>query len=284
MPEEKHIQPTKEDLLKEQQRIEKELDNPQPSPSAPSTPPSETPPSASPSAPPPPSASPSEPPSPSAPPPSPSPSAPPPSPSKEAYKEKFKQSTREALVQKLGRDTMASAIKSADELHEPTEEEMKQEYGEDWDVMSDMEKRDKKRLVMSDRRWEIITKANKESEDLNAWLKKVEDFALSPKTLVDHPELEGKEESFRSFAITPSRRGLPLDDLLKVFLFDAVKAPPRKKGQMFERPGGGDGTKGEQVDKFDPAEAEKLKNTDWDKYRAYLKKHEKAVKAGEIGV
>lgn len=271
-----HQQPTKEEIEAEIKAAQDALANP-PSPSpAPETPQEDP-------AVPTPSPSPEEP-SPSKeeekdPVPSPSPSPEEPSPSKELFKKKFKNSTREALVQKAGRDNLAKAIKTADGIPEPTEEELIAE-NPDWDVMSETERKTAKKLMISDRRWEIVNRANKESEDLDAWIKKVEDYVDDPKIMSAYPGLEGKEEEFRTFSITPSRRGIPLEDLVKVFLFDATKAPIKKKGKMFELPGGGHTNENKQVDKYSPQEAERLREKDFDAYKTYIKKHRKAIQSG----
>jgi len=257
---ENHKKPSREELEAARLLALEELDKPpEPTPSEPepSTP--------APSEPAPSEPAPSEP--------EPTPSEPAPSPD---YKEKYRGSTREALVQKAGRDALHEAIKTADGLSEPTEDEMTKVYS-DWEIMSETEQKLAKNGYINDRRFELINTANKVGQDLDDWIKKVEDFSADPKVLVENTDLEGKEEQFRAFSITPSRRGVPLEDLLKAFLYDATKQVKTNKGKkMFEKGSGGPGIKPKENDgKISMAEAETLRETNYDEYK-------KLVRAGKV--
>lgn len=255
-----HKKPTKEELKAELDKIEKEIE--EPTPSTPPAPEPEPTPEPEPV---------KEDPTPE---PEPTPSIPPPSEEdeeKKRLKEQYKGSTREALVQKAAREALAKAIKEAENVDMPTDDEMAAEY-DDWDILSEGEKKARIKVVLNDKRFALINKANKEAEDFDGWVKKVEDFAENPETLATYSELEGKTEQFKAFAITKTRRGVPLPDLLKAFLFDATKEAPKKKGSMFEKPGGGDGKKGEsKPEKISMADADKIRINDYAEYKRLLR-------------
>lgn len=260
-----HKKPTKQEL---EQAIDEAIDGdsmPSPSTPAPTPSPSQSTPT----------------PSPSQTPPSPSPSAPPPSPSPSPdWKGKYKGSTREGLVHQAARQYISEAIEKAKNVPQPTEEELQKRFG-DWDVMSDTERSLAIDAYISNKRFEIIAEANEEGSQLDKWIKKVEQFAEDPQTLSRFPNMEGKAEEFRAFAIQKTRRGVPLVDLASAFLYDATERKPKKnKSQMFEQPGGGTPTKENQGDKYDPDVAAKLRESNYDSYKVYIKRHQKAITSG----
>lgn len=257
-----HKKPTKEELQLELDKLNADIDLPVPSVPDPEPTPEPTPSHEDPTPDPTPD-------------PEPTPSTPPPSEEdeeKERLKEKLKGSTREALVHMAAREAMAKALKEAENVEMPTEEEMQAEF-EDWDILSEGEKKARMKTVLNDKRFSLINKANKEAEDFDGWVKKVEEYAEDPTVLATFTELEGKTEQFKAFAITKTRRGVPLPDLLKAFLFDATKETPKKnKGSMFEKPVGGDGQKQSNApSKISMADAEKIRVNNYAEYKRLLR-------------
>lgn len=255
-----HKKPTKEELKAELDKLNSDIDKPTPStPPEPEEEPKETPE-----------------PTPSKPEEEPEPTPSTPAPSEEdvekaRLKEQYKGSTREALVHKAAREAMANAIKESENIDAPTDEEMQNEY-DDWDILGEGEKKARIKLALNEKRFAIINKANKEAEDFDGWVKKVEDYSEDPTVLVNFPELEGRGEEFRAFAITKTRRGVPLPDLLKAFLFDATKQAPKKSGSMLEKPVGGDGSKPSTAPaKISMADAEKLRINNYAEYKRLLR-------------
>jgi hypothetical protein len=265
-----HKKPTKEELDAKIKESIEELDKPEvssPSKEVPPEIPPETPPEISPS------------PSEEAPSPSPSEEVPPETPSvtppekkKPDYKEKFKQSSREAQVITAKNKSITKAIDEAANVIEPTDDEMKAIYKDRWEFMSDIEKELAKDNVVSKRKFDILHKSVKEGKDFEAWSEQVEVYTSDPKTLIKFPDLDGKEEEFKIFALKPTRRGVPLEDLVAAFLFDATKILPKKKGKMFEQGSGGSHEK-EKIkgNKVSVEEATRIRDTDYKRYKFLLK-------------
>ncbi len=259
---EKHIKPTKEELEANTQKALEEAEalknkqTPVPAPSS-DEPPAQ--------------------PSPNKP--IPSPEVPPEKPEKPIepdYKKRYVESTKEAQILFNKNKKLTEAFDKATETPEPTEEELKAEY-RDWDVMSDFERKMAKDVMISNRRFKAIEDVSKDFKDLDNWQNKVNAFVEDPKTLVDYPGLEGRQDEFRLFSINPTRRGLDFPDLISAFLYtlDTGK-PAKKKGQMFETGSGGPNERVKpKSGKISLDEARQLRKTDYNKWTEY-------VKAGKI--
>ena len=51
-------------------------------------------------------------------------------------------------------------------------------------------------------------------------------------------KIVGREEDFKRFANKPTRKGLPLEDLAKIFLYENPTTPVEHKRSLFNSPGG----------------------------------------------
>lgn len=260
-----HVRPTKEELEANLQKITQELEKPEapvaePEPSTPAPEPEPEP------EPEPVEVAPSE----AAPEPEPEPSQPAP---EVDYKKKFTESTREAQILSYKNRKIAEAIDTASELPQPTEDELTREYPE-WDTMTDLERRLATDNLYNKRRFELLEGVRKEEKDIQAWNKKVDDYAEDPKTLIDNPELEGKVEEFKAFATKPSRRGVEFETLVSSFLYNVekqAKKKPANKGSMIETGSGGPNDRPKpKSDKISTEEAMVLMKTNYAKYKEYL--------------
>lgn len=185
------------------------------------------------------------------------------------YKKKFTESTREAQILHAKNKKINEAVEKAKKLPEPTEAELMKEYP-DWELLTDLEKRLAKDSLISTRRFEVLDEVTAESKDIDAWNTKVDEFVSDPKSLVKHPELEGREEDFKIFAGKPTRRGVDFDDLIPAFLYGRMKRPA-SKGAMFESGSGGPNEKSKpKSDKINLEQARKLREKDYNKYKEYL--------------
>jgi len=187
------------------------------------------------------------------------------------YKKKFVASTREAQVLNAKDKKWNETIDKAAKLPEPTDEELQQEYPE-WAEMSATERKLAKDNLINKKRFAMLDAVAQESRNIEAWNQKVDTFIEDPKTLVDNPELEGKQEDFKIFATKATRRGVDFNDLVLAFFGEAAKnAKPKQKGQMFERGTGGpnDAPK-PKSDKLSVEEADRLMRTDYKKWRQLL--------------
>jgi hypothetical protein len=189
--------------------------------------------------------------------------------------DRYKESTKEA--QKLAADKKAldDALHEANNLPEPTEDELKVEFPE-WAEMSATEQKLAKDSLINKQFREVLQKAEGERRGVSDWFEKVDAFIENPKTLINYQELEGKQEDFKLFAKDKKNRGVGFHLLIPAFLHthqvEVAKQKKNNKGQMFETGSGGSKEKeAPKDDKLSTEEAEKLRNSDYKKYTEYLK-------------
>lgn len=191
------------------------------------------------------------------------------------YKKKFVESSKEALILHSRNKQIREAVENASKIPEPSEEEMRKIYGEDWDLMTDAERRLVIDNYVNKKRFEILQQAITAGKDLEEWISKVEKFSSDPKVLNQYPELEGKQGEFVEFASKPTRRGLPLEDVVAAFLFNYEKTMKKPQGKMFEIGSAGPNERQSfrKLDRLTPDELARLRKIDYRKYREYLKSH-----------
>ena len=203
--------------------------------------------------------------------PTPEPVEPSPSPSyKEGFKKtdkRYKESSREAQILHSKNKKLSQAIDESSQLPEPTEEELTKEFP-DWEMMNDFERKMAKTALLNTRQLAIIHKTSREFKDIDAWNEKVDKYLDDPKNLTDNPDLEGKEEEFRTFAIKPTRRGVDFGDLIAAFLYQ--RKPTVSKGKMFPDGSGGPASK-PKPKKMSIEAAIVLRKTDYKEYKRLLK-------------
>jgi type IV secretory pathway VirB10-like protein len=188
------------------------------------------------------------------------------------YKVKFIQSSKEGIILHAKNKQVNESLEKAMKTPEPTEDELKVEYL-DWEMMSEFEKKMAKDSLRNSRRFAALDDITKENKNIEVWQTKVETFINDPKTLTDNSDLEGREEEFRLFATKPTRRNVDFEDLVKAFLYDIeLKKPKSHKGKMFETGSGGPNEPSKpKSDKISVEEGRKLRNTDYAKWKEYLK-------------
>lgn len=186
-------------------------------------------------------------------------------PSKELLKKKLSASARENQRIYAKNRVINKALTDADDIPEPTEEDLQREFA-DWDVMSDTEKMLAKETVIS-RSWrKVIADAKDQAKKISKWNESVDGFVDDPKTLIDNPELEGKTDEFREYALVEANNSVPFNILVSAFLHENQK--PSNKGRMFERAKGGSNEKPQPKDgKISLEEARILRETNYDKWK-----------------
>lgn len=198
-------------------------------------------------------------------------------PPKVDLKKKLSASARENQKILAKNRTMTKALADAEEMPEPTEEELVKEF-KDWEMMSDLEKTLAKETVVS-RNWrKTIAQAKETATKIEKWNESVDEFVVDPKTLVDNPALEGKTTEFMAFAKTEANNSVPMSILISAFLHERSAGKTPNKGKMFEKGSGGD-KKGmtPKSDKISLTQARKIRETDYSKWR-------ELVKAGKIEI
>lgn len=188
------------------------------------------------------------------------------------YKKKFSESSKEAQKIVAKNRKLNQAIDEANEVVEPTEDEMQAEY-EDWDLLDDTNKKIARETSMNMKRFSLISKARIETKKIEKWDEDVAKFVDDPQTLIDNPELEGKIPEFMVFANEESNNSVPFKVLVGSFLHEQSKtAKPKSKGAMFPDGSGGPNDKGKpKGDKITVEESEVLRKTNYNEYVRLLK-------------
>ena len=190
------------------------------------------------------------------------------------YEKRYKDSSREIHIVKEDQQKFEDDIANAQNLPEPTEEQLKNAFPnyDDLDETVQLLAKDNLHRKMISNKIQEITEARKITQDkINARVKEVDVFSIHPDTLKKFPQLEGKQEEFISYASKPTRLTLDLEDLAKLFVIDLPKVEP-KNGKMFETgsPGPSDKPKSNNG-KLTLEQAETLKRHDYKKYVQALK-------------
>lgn len=158
------------------------------------------------------------------------------------YKARYAGSTQEAQILAARNKEFLDAKAKADAVSDPTDDEMKKEYGDEWDEMSDRQKKNAKGIAKAQKKDEILTEVTEKMKRRDEWVESTKKFSTDPATITKYPQLEGHEEEFIQFCSLPTRVGLDYDLLISAFSsgIKPVIVPP-KRANLFETGGGGGG-------------------------------------------
>jgi len=148
------------------------------------------------------------------------------------YETKFKESQKEALILQ---EQLKQIEEEKNKKVEITEEYMKEKFST-WEDMTDGEKKALTRSEEIAQEVQVIKNTANQFNNDRKWQEKVDQYVVEeiPTAFTD---IVGREEEFKRFATRPSRKGLPMDDLAKIFLFENPPPTPRKRN-LFHAPGG----------------------------------------------
>jgi len=158
------------------------------------------------------------------------------------WRARYRGSTQEAQVLASQNKNLVTAVDEAAKLAEPTDEDLIKEYGGEWEIMDNVQRKLAKDNFLNKRRFEMVDQAVQKTKKSEEWVGKVREFTDDAKTLEKFPGLKGKEVEFSQFCAIPSRVGVDFGDLVKAFLFDVPPVRPQRKN-LFETKGGGQVTK-----------------------------------------
>lgn len=158
----------------------------------------------------------------------------------QSYRDKYLASTREALVQKSQNERYLEKIEEANNLPEPTDEEMKAAYNT-WDDMDEIQKSLAREAYHTKRYREIVGSLTQEKKQKSEWLQKSEEFITDPQTLERYPQVRGKEKEFLKFVSKDSRINMNFDDAVNAFSYGlAQQTKPKHKGSLLNTATGGE--------------------------------------------
>lgn len=189
------------------------------------------------------------------------------------YKEKFRESSREALALHFKNEKLINTIDEASQLTEPTEKELQdyaKELGAEYDDLDTFSQNIIKKNLLNERRFETINKVNKEYKNVQEWVNKVDDFMGATETIAQYPEIVDNADEFRKFSLKQSRRGADLQDLATAFLYGLGKnSTQKKKGSMLMS--GNRGNPTPQEKRIDERQVASLRQKNPKEYRRLIK-------------
>jgi hypothetical protein len=154
-----------------------------------------------------------------------------PVPPQEDFEEKFRQSSREANNLVAAKRQTEERLKQLTNIN-ITENELRALYP-DWDSMNEIEKRAFRETALANK------KANQALDLATNMMEQQQWAADFARTLKANPALAGREEAFKEYCYKPSHKSVPIDVLVKSFLFDvqitniptpALPAPGLERG------------------------------------------------------
>jgi len=152
----------------------------------------------------------------------------------EDFEEKFRQSSREANNLVAAKRQTEERLKQLTNIN-ITENELRVLYP-DWDSMNDVTK-------IALRETAVANKKANQALDLATNMMEQQQWAADfAQTLKANPALAGREEAFKEYCYKPSHKSVPIDVLVKSFLFDfppPTPAAPAQPTPALERGSGG---------------------------------------------
>lgn len=162
----------------------------------------------------------------------------------EEEKNKNKASQQEALVLIEKNKELEARLSKKVEPVEVTDDYLKNKYP-DWEEMTLGEQR-ATRIAEEARQDSLranneLLEINKKTNEFNndrQWSEKVDTFANDIQLVEQYPSLKGRIDELKIFCNRPTRKGMPLEDLVKIFLFESPAKAPEIKRHLFNAPGG----------------------------------------------
>ena len=197
------------------------------------------------------------------------------------YKEKYHESSKESLTQYFKNKKLTSVIEEANNLPEPTEDELiifARSKGTVYDDLDDFSKAILKETLWNKNKTNKINEIVVESKEIDAWADKVESFTNSVETVAKYPLVEENAEEFKKFCMKSQRRGMDIEDLATSFLYGLSSVTPKKatKGSMLLS-GGSSGGKEEKPAGITDEDAMNIRLSNPKEYR-------RLVKSGKIKI
>jgi hypothetical protein len=196
------------------------------------------------------------------------------------YKEKFSESSREAMSLHFKAEKLSSLLSEDLEVPEPTEGDLRayaKANDADFDELDSFSKNILKRTLISEQKEAKRAAAFSEIKKLDTWANKVNDFVSSEENMTKYSSLEGREEDFKRYCMKETQRGVDFDLLVASYLYKNEEIPvAKKKGSLFLSRGNGRAETPPPVG-VSAGEAEVIRTRDPKEYR-------RLIKAGKIKI
>lgn len=189
------------------------------------------------------------------------------------YEKKFSESTRENQILMEQNKKLQDDLKRRETTNEPTDSELQAAFPEiDWELADAATKRLARETFHTRKISEALLEKENAREADAKWNRDI-DFAIA-KT----PELDGRGDAFKEFANKPSHRGVATDILVDAFLNRTKPAMDKPNPNPAPKPGLEPGNGGPRTEEkpqvLSGAELKKLRESDGEKYREYIKTHD----------
>lgn len=168
--------------------------------------------------------------------------------------ERYRAQRREATIVNEKNKQLSDAFKKANEIKEPTEDELKSSASKDgfeWDDLSTFEKSQYKKNFVNDQKLSILNEVGSKVSNIDAWAGTVDTFLDENASKQTNKALIGKEAAFREFAMKESHRGADMELLTSAFLHTVPETKKHKGSIMLTRTGG---ERQEKVNKLQDAD------------------------------
>ncbi len=150
------------------------------------------------------------------------------------YKKRYSDSSRENQVLQLRLKKQQEDLEAIKNTPEPTEDQCKAEYGDEWEDMSPAMQKIAKKNFHSELKDKALEKINTQQKEDESYREQVGVFAADPSTVKMFPELIGNESKFENWAMMPTRRGLDLEALATIFVTNMQRSSGDRKA-LFPR-------------------------------------------------
>lgn len=150
---------------------------------------------------------------------------------KEAAERKFAASTREAQMLGMRDRIYQENIQKAKDLPLPSDQDMRTEYGDDWDSLDPVNQKIARESLHAKQKLALIESTNDRLTNEQTQINKVRSYTADPEVVKLFPVIEGNEDEFEKFALKPSRIGMDLEDVASLFnSYMSGKAPKPAPG------------------------------------------------------
>jgi hypothetical protein len=190
------------------------------------------------------------------------------------YKEKFSESSREAMSLHFKNEKLNSLLSGDLEVPEPTEVELRayaKTNDADYDELDTFSKNILKRTLVTEQKEAKRAQAYEEIKKIDTWANKVDAFVTSEENMTKYPSIEGREEDFKRYCMKETQRGVDFDLLVASYLYKVEDVPvEKKKGSLFLSRGNGRAETPKPLG-ITAGEAELIRKNDPREYRRLIK-------------
>lgn len=185
---------------------------------------------------------------------------------------RYRAQQAEVQIQTEKSKHLVTTITQADELPEPTDNELRDWLKKDnveLEDLSPFEKSMAKQNLLNKKKLSLITDAAQSSQKIDEWANTVDTFIDSTYGKAEYLGLNGHEADFRKYSMQASHRGVEMEVLLPAFLHSLPPAET-KRGDLFNRGGGGERSRAQTDVITDATQAQQLRISNPKEYKRLL--------------